>query len=261
MTNVHPAQTVELPSPWAESSVTVVVPTYNEASNVDAILGRLLRLPLPNLRVIVVDDSSPDGTADAVERFGASVREERGDFVKVLRRTVKDGLGRAYAAGMTLALSDGADFIVQMDADLSHQPEYIPQMLGVMLSANASVVIGSRYVPGGSLATEWKLHRRMLSGWANFYVNSILGLGVRDATAGFKLWRREPLEKIGLDRLHSAGYSFQVEMNYLCRLAGYTVVEIPIHFEERHDGESKMSLKVKLESAKVPFQLRFSKRR
>ncbi len=257
MTDDHRVPIVGLPAPWSDAAVTVVIPTYNEASNVDAILGRLLQLPLPELRVIVVDDSSPDGTAEAVERFGDRVAKDRPGFVRVLRRTVKDGLGRAYAAGMALAIDDGADHVVQMDADLSHPPEYIPQMLGVLLASDAGVVIGSRYVPGGSLADDWKLHRRLLSGWANFYVNAILGLGVRDATAGFKLWRREVLAAVDLDNLHSAGYSFQVEMNYLCRQAGHKIIEIPIHFEERQAGASKMSLRVKLESAKVPFVLRF----
>lgn len=261
MTEAHQVPIVELPEPWSDAPVTVVIPTYNEASNIDVILGRLAKLPLPNLRVVVVDDSSPDGTAEAAEEFGERLADERPDFVKVLRREVKDGLGRAYAAGMKLALRDGAKFVVQMDADLSHQPEYIPGMLGVLLSCDAGVVIGSRYVSGGSLATEWKLHRRLLSGWANFYVNTILGLGVRDATAGFKLWRSEVLEKIGLDELQSAGYSFQVEMNYLCRLADVTTIEVPIHFEERATGSSKMSLRVKLESAKVPFVLRFRRQR
>jgi len=130
-----------------------------------------------------------------------------------------------------------------------------------MLSTDAGVVIGSRYVAGGSLAEEWKLHRRLLSGWANFYVNAILGLGVRDATAGYKMWRREVLEKIGLDNVSSSGYSFQVEMNYLCRNAGYKLIEIPIHFEERLSGTSKMSMRVKLESARMPFVLRARGRR
>ncbi|MBN1170726.1 MAG: polyprenol monophosphomannose synthase [Micromonosporaceae bacterium] len=260
MTVAHPVPAVELPAPWSDAAVVVVVPTYNEAANVEEALTRLDNLPLPNLRVIVVDDGSPDGTADAVESFGKRLQDRRASFVTVIRRTSKDGLGRAYAAGMAAALADGAQFIVQMDADLSHQPEYIPQMLGVMMSTTAGVVIGSRYVPGGSLANEWKFHRRLLSGWANFYVNTILGLGVRDATAGFKLWRRELLEQIDLDQLTSAGYSFQVEMNYLSKKAGYPLVEVPIHFEERHGGVSKMSLAEKLESARVPFKLRLRHR-
>ncbi|MBT8228545.1 MAG: polyprenol monophosphomannose synthase [Dactylosporangium sp.] len=260
MATVHTVPTIQLPAPWSDAAVVVVVPTYNEASNIEEALGRLGRLPLPNLRVLVVDDGSPDGTADVAEAYGKRLGDQRPGFVTIMRRTSKDGLGRAYVAGMTEALAMGAEYVVQMDADLSHQPEYIPQLLGVILSTTAGVVIGSRYVPGGSLADEWKFHRRLLSGWANFYVNAVLGLGVRDATAGFKLWRRELLERLGLDQLTSAGYSFQVEMNYLSKKARYPIVEVPIHFEERRDGVSKMSLGEKLESAKVPFVLRFRHR-
>ena len=257
----HGVAATELPAPWAASAVTVVVPTYNEATNIRELITRLVALDLPALRVLVVDDGSPDGTAEVVDELAAQLNQDRPDLLAVLRRTTKDGLGRAYVAGMTEAMAQGAAFVVQMDADLSHAPEYIPQMLGVLLATNAGAVIGSRYVPGGSLANEWKFHRRLLSGWANFYVNAILGLGIRDATAGFKIWRADVLAKIGLDTLHSTGYSFQVEMNYLCRDLGYTLVEIPIHFEERHEGVSKMNLAVKLESARLPFALRMRRRK
>jgi dolichol-phosphate mannosyltransferase len=162
---------------------------------------------------------------------------------------------------MTRALDAGAEYVVQMDADLSHPPEYIPQLLGTLLSTRAGVAIGSRYVPGGSLASEWGLNRRLLSGWANFYVERLLRLRIRDVTAGFKLWARQTLLDIGLDRIHSNGYSFQVEMNYLASRRGHKIVEIPIHFEERAGGISKMTLGVKLESAKVPFELRWRYRR
>lgn len=249
----------ELPESWAASRVTVVVPTYNEADNILEALRRLADLPLTSLRVIVVDDGSPDGTADMAEQFGKEMAGTRPDMVKVLRRTSKDGLGKAYVAGMQVALADGADYIVQMDADLSHKPEYIPQMLGALRSTCAGVAIGSRYVAGGSLAEEWGFLRRLLSGWANFYVNTILGLRIRDVTAGFKLWHRPVLESLHLESLRSAGYSFQVEMNYRARTGGWKVVEVPIHFEERNAGASKMSLKVQLESARLPFALRFGK--
>ncbi len=254
------SQALRLPAPWSEACITAVVPTYNEAANMQEILKRLADLPLPNLRVVVVDDNSPDGTADVAEEIARGLGPQRENMLSVLRRTNKEGLGRAYVAGMALALEQGAEFVAQLDADLSHAPEYIPQMLGVLMSTEAGVVIGSRYVAGGSLADEWKLHRRLLSGWANFYVNLVLGLGVRDATAGFKLWRREVLERIPLADLRSDGYSFQVEMNYQCKQLGCPLVEIPIHFEERHSGASKMSTKVKIESAKIPLQLRFGKR-
>jgi dolichol-phosphate mannosyltransferase len=143
-----------------------------------------------------------------------------------------------------------------MDSDLSHAPRYLPQMLGTLLSARADVVIGSRYVAGASLATEWSWYRRALSGFANYYVRALLRLGIRDVTAGFKIWRRSALETIDVASIRSNGYSFQVEMNYRTVRHGLKIVELPIHFAERRDGESKMSLRVQLESALVPFLLR-----
>jgi dolichol-phosphate mannosyltransferase len=242
-------------------SVIVVIPTYNESPNMGSIINRLAALPIPNLKLVIVDDSSPDGTAEEAERVGATLADTRPEFVTVVRRTTKDGLGRAYVAGMTVALAMGADLMVQMDADLSHQPEYVPAMITKLIDEDADVVIGSRYVPGGSLADDTKLHRRLLSGWANFYVNAILGLKVRDATAGFKVWRAPILDKIGLDKIRSNGYSFQVEMNYVAQRLGGEIVEYPIHFHERESGFSKMSLGVKIESAKLPLRLRWSKGR
>lgn len=170
----------------------------------------------------------------------------------------KAGLGTAYIAGMRQALANGADY-VQMDADFSHSPLYIPQMLGVMLATDTDVVIGSRYVPGGSLDEGWGWWRRLLSWWANLYSRMILGLRIRDMT-GFKLWKREALVHIGLDTIRSNGYTFQVEMAYLCEKLGYRLVEIPIHFEDRHMGQSKMDVPVKLESAWRTWQIRWRHR-
>jgi dolichol-phosphate mannosyltransferase len=248
---------VELPSPWRDAAVTVVLPTYNESANLPVVVGALLALPLPQLSVLVVDDESPDGTGKVADELAAA----HPGRVAVVHRAAKEGLGRAYVDGMSRALDAGAEYVVQMDADLSHPPEYIPQLLGTLLSTRAGVVIGSRYVPGGSLAEEWGLDRRLLSGWANFYVETLLRLRIRDVTAGYKLWSREALLDVGLQRVHSNGYSFQVEMNYLAARNGHKIVEIPIHFEERHLGSSKMTLAVKLESAKLPFQLRRRYRR
>ncbi|MFS8477716.1 MAG: polyprenol monophosphomannose synthase [Micromonosporaceae bacterium] len=247
---------VELPAPWRDAAVTVVLPTYNESANLPIIVEALLALPLPNLNLVVVDDNSPDGTGKIAEELAAT----SGGRVCVVHRAGKKGLGRAYVDGMTRALDGGAEYIVQMDADLSHRPEYIPQMLGTLLSTHAGVVIGSRYVSGGSLAKEWGLNRRLLSGWANFYVDAVLRMRIRDVTAGYKLWARQTLLDIGLDRIRSNGYSFQVEMNYLAAQRGHKIVEIPIHFEDRQIGSSKMTLAVKLESAKLPFQLRWRHR-
>lgn len=250
------AQAVALPSPWCDSRVTVVLPTYNEAENLPIIVRALLALPLPELRVLVADDNSPDGTGKVAEELAAELNADGTERLTVVHRTAKEGIGRAYVDGMSHALEAGAEFVVQMDADLSHPPEYIPQMLGTLLATRAGVVIGSRYVTGGVLAEEWALHRRLLSGWANFYVQRLLSMRIRDVTAGFKLWRAESLSDVDLNAIRSNGYSFQVEMNYRAVLRGHKVIEVPIHFDERKHGASKMSFSVQLESALMPFRLR-----
>jgi dolichol-phosphate mannosyltransferase len=178
----------------------------------------------------------------------------------VLHRKAKEGIGRAHIAGMVESMARGADFVVQMDGDLSHQPETIPEMLGTMLSTDAGLVIGSRYVIGGSLSDQWGLHRRLLSRGGSAYVNAIMRLGIRDTTGGFKLWRREVLEAIDLDHIRSDGFSFQIEMNHRCKQLGHKIVEIPIHFEERYAGSSKISLRIQLEALKLPWQLMFDRK-
>jgi dolichol-phosphate mannosyltransferase len=245
--------TVVLPEPWRASAVTVVLPTYNEAVNLPVIVDALFSLPLTALHIVVVDDNSPDGTgrvADGLaERYGA-------DRLAVVHRARKEGLGRAYIEGMSHALRLGADFVVQMDSDLSHPPEYVPQMLGTILSTDAAVVIGSRYVTSGSLSEQWSWRRRLLSRSANLYVQLLLRMRINDVTAGYKIWRRSTLEAIDLAGIHSNGYSFQVEMNYRTLNQDMKIVEIPIRFSERRSGTSKMSLKVQLESAVLPIRLR-----
>jgi len=250
------AKAIALPSPWCDARVTVVLPTYNEAENLPIIVRALLDLPLTELRILVVDDNSPDGTGELADRLAGE--HER---VEVVHRKGKEGLGRAYVDGMTRALDAGADFVVQMDADLSHPPEYIPQLLGTLLATGAGVVIGSRYVTGGVLAQEWGRHRKLLSAWANFYVQRLLSIRIRDVTAGFKIWRAETLRDLDLTEVNSNGYSFQVEMNYRTVLRGHKVVEVPIRFEERQIGASKMSIAVQWESALVPLRLRRRRRR
>lgn len=245
-----------LPPGWAASRLSVVIPTYNEAQNLPFLLEQLLALELPNLRVVVVDDDSPDGTGEIAQKFAAEHTTSGNSPITVLHRSAKDGLGRAYVAGMNQALAEGAEFVAQMDADLSHPPRYLPQLLGTLLSTGAGVVIGSRYVPGGSLSGDWKLRRRLLSGWANTYVRAILELPIRDVTAGYKLWHRSALQAVELSTISSAGYSFQVEAHYRAYRRGQKLVEIPIHFEDRRLGDSKMDLAVQLESALRPFQLR-----
>ncbi len=246
-------QAVELPAPWSSAALTIVLPTYNEAANLPVIVEALFSLPLTGLRILVADDNSPDGTGaiadELVEKYGT-------DRMGVVHRPGKQGLGRAYVDGMTRALDAGAEFVVQMDSDLSHAPEYLPQMLGTLLATDADVVIGSRYVCGASLAREWAWHRKALSSFANMYVRVLLHLGVRDVTAGFKLWRSSALTAIDVASVRSNGYSFQVEMNYRSVQHGLKIVEVPIHFADRREGESKMSLKVQLESAMMPLSLR-----
>lgn len=231
--------------------VTVVVPTYNERDNLPVAVERLTALPVPDLHVLVVDDNSPDGTGEVAEKLAA----ELPTAVSVLHRTEKDGLGRAYIAGITRALEEGADVVIQMDADLSHPAEVIPAMLEELNRPGTGVVLGSRYVPGGSTAAEWKWYRKALSAWANFYVNAILRLGIKDATAGFKAWQADTLRAIDIGSIRSNGYSFQVEMNYRAKKQGVEIAEVPIRFEERTLGDSKMSLKVQLESALMPWKL------
>jgi dolichol-phosphate mannosyltransferase len=240
--------------------LTVVIPTYNEADNLPAMAAALFALPFARLQLLVVDDNSPDGTGqvadDLAAHYNADTPAEH-PRVTVIHRQGKGGLGTAYVEGMLAALADGAEYVLQMDADFSHSPAYIPQMLGVMLATDAHVVIGSRYVPGGSLDEGWGPGRRLLSWWANLYSRAILNLRIRDMTAGFKLWRRATLQEIGLEEVRSNGYSFQVEMAYLCEKRGYRLIEIPIHFEDRRIGQSKLDVPVKLESAWRTWQIRW----
>jgi dolichol-phosphate mannosyltransferase len=241
--------------------ITVVIPTYNEALNLPTMTEALFALPLPNLHLLIVDDDSPDGSGriadDLAARYNEATPAGQPARMSIIHRAEKGGLGTAYVAGMKRAIAEGADFIVQMDADFSHSPSYVPQMLGVMVATGADVVIGSRYVPGGSLDERWEWNRRLLSWWANLYSRAILGLRIRDMTAGFKMWRRSALEAIGLESIRSNGYSFQVEMAYLCERLGFHLIEIPIHFEDRRIGQSKLDIPVKLESAWRTWQIRW----
>ena len=237
------------------AKIVVVVPTYNERENLPVLAGLLSDLNLPGLELLVVDDNSPDGTGDVADELAKASPETVG----VLHRTVKDGLGRAYVAGITRALDEGADIVIQMDADLSHPASVIPTMVEMLRTTEAGVVIGSRYVPGGSAAAEWGWHRRALSAFANVYVNAILRLHVKNATAGFKAWKADTLRWIDVASIQSNGYSFQVEMNYRTVKRGLKIAETPIRFEERTEGVSKMSLKVQLESALMPWKLLFGR--
>lgn len=235
--------------------ITVVVPTYNERENLPVLVAQLDALGIENLNVLVVDDNSPDGTGAVADQLAA----ESNGTVSVLHRKEKDGLGRAYVAGMTKALAGNSDVVIQMDADLSHPVSAIPTMLHRIRTSGAALVIGSRYVEGGSTAAEWPWHRKALSAWANFYVGAILSLKVKDATAGFKAWTAPALTQIDVASIRSDGYSFQVEMNYRAARKGLKIAEVPIHFEERVEGASKMNLREQLESALTPWKLRFQR--
>lgn len=235
--------------------VVVVVPTYNERDNLPVLAGQLAELDVQNLHLLVVDDNSPDGTGKIADELADGSAD---GWVSVLHRTVKDGLGRAYVDGMGRAIEAGADIVVQMDADLSHPASVIPEMVRLLESSDVGVVIGSRYVEGGSTASSWPWHRKALSAGANLYVNSVLRLHVKDATAGFKAWRADTLCAIELSSVRSNGYSFQVEMNYRTIKRGVRLAEVPIHFDERSAGSSKMSVWTQLESVAMPWRLLYS---
>ena len=235
----------------------VVIPTYNEANNISAITAELLTLDVEDLHVLVVDDASPDNTGQIVERLAEKCYPGR---LHVSHRQGKQGLGTAYITGFNWALDNGAKYIIQMDADFSHSPNYIPQMLAKI--ADCDVVVGSRYVDGGQLDERWSWWRWFLSWWANsIWTRGILGVDTKDATAGFKCWKRSALERIGLERINSNGYVFQVEMAFVSEKLHLRIVEIPIYFEDRRIGKSKMSVPVKIEAALRVFEIRWRHRK
>ena len=230
---------------------TVVIPTYNEIENIGAIIPRVLEHP--RFRVLVVDDNSPDGTARAVTDFAAA--EPR---VGLLSRSGKLGLGTAYIAGFRRALEEGAAFICEMDADFSHDPAYLPELLAAAEN-QYDLVIGSRYIPGGG-TTDWGMLRQLISRGGNLYARAILGLPVMDATGGFRCYRREILQELDLDAIHSNGYAFQIEMAYRTLQAGFRVGELPIIFPDRRVGKSKMSRRIVFEALLTVWRLRFQHR-
>jgi len=224
----------------------VIIPTYNERDNLTAVVQGLLRVP--GLRVLVVDDASPDGTGDVADELARST----GGRVSVLHRTGARGLGRSYVDGIRRALETDATAICQMDADLSHDPADVPRLLERV--GGADLVIGSRYVPGGRIE-NWPRRRLALSAFANRYVRTITGLRIRDCTSGFRCWRREAIARLPLDRIGSDGYAFLVEVVWEAAAAGCRIAEVPITFVERRHGSSKLSSGVILESALVPWRL------
>ncbi len=230
-------------------SLTIVIPTYNEAENLASLTADLWALPIPDLKILIVDDGSPDGSGDLAEEIAA----RRPGRLSVLHRPRKLGLGTAYITGFRKALAEGAQAVGQMDADFSHSPSYLPGFLLALETADA--VVGSRYIRGGQLDERWGIGRVLLSWFGNFYARAILGLRVQDATGGFRLWRRETLLGMDLPRIRSNGYVFQVEMAYVAQRLGYRVSEVPIYFEDRRIGQSKMTIPVKFEAAWRVFQV------
>ena len=231
--------------------IVVVVPTYNERENLPRLAEALLRQDVLNL--LVVDDGSPDGTGAEADRIAAA----SGGRVRVLHRTGQRGLGRSYLDGFRQALDFGATRVVQMDADFSHDPKDVPSLIEATESADLAV--GSRYVPGGKLA-NWPWHRVALSAFANRYVRAITGVPIHDATSGFRCWRAELLRRLPLLEIVSEGYAFQVEMAWHASHAGARIVEVPITFVERIQGASKLSGRVIMESAVMPWRLRSATR-
>ena len=224
----------------------VIVPTYNERENLPLLVDDLMQYP--HLRVLIVDDQSPDGTGDMAD---ALARRYAGR-VDVMHRTGRRGLGRSYIEAVARGIHEPVDLICQMDADLSHDPRHLPALFAA--AARADVVIGSRYVPGGAIV-NWPGRRRLLSRLANVYIRQITRLGPRDCTSGYRCWRRETLASIPLDRFISDGYSFLVEMLYVAASQGARIAEVPITFVERRQGQSKLSRTVLLESARTPWRL------
>jgi dolichol-phosphate mannosyltransferase len=210
---------------------TICLPTYNERENLEAMLRALAPL---GVNVLVIDDNSPDGTGEIADRLAAEL-----PFVSVLHRDRKEGLGPAYLAGFRRALADGADFVLEMDCDFSHNPEDAPRLIAACENG-ADLALGSRYVPGGGTA-NWGRIRRLISVGGSWYARTLLGVRIRDLTGGFKCYRRAVLERIDLDAIHSKGYAFQIEGTYRTLRAGFTVVEVPIIFADRTAGSSKMS--------------------
>jgi len=232
--------------PAAQGPAWLVLPTYNEAGNVEAFVEAAQANLPESARLLIVDDNSPDGTGEIADRLAAE-----GEGIEVLHRPHKEGLGPAYIAGFRRVLAAGAGLVLEMDSDFSHDPAYLPRLLEA--AERADLVLGSRYVPGGGVR-EWSRLRQAISRGGSAYARLVLGVGVRDLTGGFKCFRREVLEAIDLDSIESKGYAFQVEMTYRAIQRGFSVAEVPIVFRDRQVGDSKMDRSIVLEAAwRVPM--------
>jgi dolichol-phosphate mannosyltransferase len=234
----------------------LILPTYNEAENIEAITLAaaevLAGAPCEGFRVLVVDDGSPDGTGEIVERLAAAQ-----PWLQILHRSTKEGIGPAYLAGFRYALEHGAEFVLEMDSDFSHDPADLARLLQA-IAGGADLALGSRYVPGGGVS-DWGLLRRLISEGGSTYARLVLGLALRDLTGGFKCFRREVLQTIHFDSVRSQGYAFQVELTYRAVRAGFHVVEVPIVFRDRQRGQSKMSWRIAAEAMWLVPQLRLGR--
>jgi dolichol-phosphate mannosyltransferase len=228
---------------------TIIVPTYNEAENLPKLVSTFFTLPIPDLHLLIVDDNSPDGTGEIAENFCSKMNGR----LEVIHRAGKMGLGTAYITGFKHCIASGSDVIGQMDADFSHPLEKIVELVCQIESCD--IVIGSRYIPGGSVDHNWPLWRKGLSAWGNFYARSILSMPIRDCTGGFRLYKRKALCQMPLDRIRSNGYVFQVEMAYVAHRLGMAFREVPIYFADRRWGKSKMNFRIQAEAAMRVWQL------
>lgn len=234
----------------ATLKITVIVPTYNERHNLEELAPQVLA-QLPGIELLVVDDGSPDGTGEFADALAAA-----DDRVHVLHRPAKMGLGSAYVLGFRYALDAGADLVIQMDADFSHDPKVIPEL--VARADTHDVVLGSRYITGANVV-NWPLQRLFLSYFANVYTHIVTGLPLRDSTGGFKCFRRAVLESLNLESIRSDGYSFQIEVNFRCWRNGFSIMELPIVFVDRHSGTSKMSRRIVWEAMWLVWRLRLER--
>ncbi|MCJ7625526.1 MAG: polyprenol monophosphomannose synthase [Anaerolineaceae bacterium] len=229
--------------------ITIVIPTFNEAENIPKIVTSIFDLNIPNLKILIVDDNSPDGTGQIAEELG----KKHLGRVETIHRKGKLGLGTAYIHGFRHAMAMGADALGQMDADFSHPTQKIPELIEALKTSD--LASGSRYIPGGSLDEGWPVWRKGLSQFGNFYARTILRLPMRDVTGGFRLWRKETLAGMPLDTIRSNGYVFQVEMAYVAHRLGFSFKEVPFHFADRRWGTSKMSFRIQFEAAIRVWQL------
>jgi dolichol-phosphate mannosyltransferase len=230
--------------------ITVIIPTYNEAENLPTLFSALFSLPLTDLKVLVVDDNSPDGTG----KIADGLSDLYPGRISVIHRAGKQGLRTAYLEGFKRAIGDGAQAVGQMDADFSHNPVKLVEMAAAL--DRADVVLGSRYVSGGSVDDAWPLWRKWLSAFGNTYARTILNMPLRDITTGYRLWKRETILGMPLERIQSNGYIFLVEMAYMAYSLEYKFAQVPIHFADRRWGKSKMSLRIQMEAALRVWQVK-----